>query len=459
MLLLVCCGVAAVGAFVIRDLLAANAEAQKMYSASVPRLQQIGELQNDAQETQRAALYALATSNRSQVEYSNESRDTGKRVTNEIGEYAKQAREPAEVALVQRLARDWSEFLSVRDKVLTLSLKGSSKEAVGLDHSGDVPSFERVRQDLNRVKSLYDEDASQRLANLMASSRRSTWRMVGILSFLLLFACAAIWAIQKSRMRSAIQLAKLQMEFVASASHELRTPLAILHSAADNIADGLVEDKAALQKYGAILQKQSRRMGELIEQILLFVSTGDGSHRYVLQPLDLSPIIDAAVAGFDSQAKARNIVIARQIEPDLPLAMADASGIVQCVQNLIGNAIKYSGESRIIVLRAFTAPIGNGPQTEACISVIDHGIGIDSSELTHIFDPFYRSTRVQGAEIPGTGLGLSLAKRIAESMGGSLSVVSEISSGSTFTLHLRIARMEDALTRLPRPSPSSLSRP
>ena len=73
----------------------------------------------------------------------------------------------------------------------------------------------------------------------------------------------------------------------------------------------------------------------------------------------------------------------------------------------------------------------------------DRGIGIDSSEIEFIFDPFYRSPRVQAAQIHGTGLGLSLAKRIAESMGGRLTVVSQLSAGSTFTLHLQFAKGED----------------
>jgi len=98
-----------------------------------------------------------------------------------------------------------------------------------------------------------------------------------------------------------------------------------------------------------------------------------------------------------------------------------------------------------------------GSGREVRITIEDWGIGIDSSELALIFDPFYRSPRVNAAQIHGTGLGLSLASRIAESMGGRLSVVSELSAGSTFTLHLQIAKGEEMQTAAApnRPSPST----
>jgi signal transduction histidine kinase len=289
LLFLVCCGVAAIGAIVIRDLQNANAEAQKMYTSTVYGLQQIGELQYEAQETRRATLYALTTTDSNlQVEYADQSRNADQRVKDGIAEYGSQAKRPEEAELADRLTRDWTHYLDVRDEVLASILEGSIKEAVSLDLSGGVPAFERVRQDLNEVKRLYGEDASRSQANLVASARRSTWRLVAIHSFTFLLSGAAVWAIQRSRMLSAIQLAKLQMEFVASVSHELRTPLAVLSSAADNIADGLVEGKAGLRKYGAILQHQSRNMGRLVDEILLFASTEDGTSNYVLEPLQVS---------------------------------------------------------------------------------------------------------------------------------------------------------------------------
>jgi two-component system phosphate regulon sensor histidine kinase PhoR len=109
-----------------------------------------------------------------------------------------------------------------------------------------------------------------------------------------------------------------------------------------------------------------------------------------------------------------------------------------CLENLITNAVKYCGSDRRILISASLGESDDhGP--EVGISVEDHGMGIASSELKQIFEPFYRSPEATAAQIHGTGLGLSLAKHLAEAMGGRLSVASEIGVGSFFTLHLQLA--------------------
>jgi signal transduction histidine kinase len=441
LLVLISCAVGTIGIYVIGDLQAANREAQDMYTGSVHGLQRIGELQYDTQETRRATLYALTTSDSNlQVEYADQSRNADQRVKEGIAEYRQQAKRPPEIAIGNRLTRDWTSYLEIRDEVLASILEGSTKEAVTLDIAGGIPAFERVHRDLREVKQLYDEDAASRRANLIASSHRSTLRLIVMLGVAFLTSCAAVWAIQKSKTMSAIQLAKLQMEFVASVSHELRTPLAVLSSAADNIADGVVEGKASLKIYGGVLQNQSRRMGALIDEILLFASTEDRSQRYVLQPIQVAQVLDSVISGLEGPIRDRDFVVDRQIEADLPFAMGDLVGISQCLNNLIGNALKYSGDERWISVTAFLAPSVHTSNQEIRVAIADRGIGIETAEIGRIFEPFYRSPRVTARQIHGTGLGLSLAQRIAEGMGGRISVVSAVNVGSTFTLHLQIAK-------------------
>jgi signal transduction histidine kinase len=437
LLFMVFCVVVGVGAFMIGDLHTATVEVQRMYAGSVQGLRQIGELQYEAQETRRSTLYALTTNDSNlQVEYADQSRGADRLVTDGIAQYLIGARMPREVEVGRRLQQDWAAYLKVRDEVLASILEGSTKEAVDLDLSGGVPSFDRVRQDLEEVKRLYDEQASEQLTVVDASSRRSVLRLVGVLCFTLLFASASVWAIQRSKMLSALKLAKMQMDFVASVSHELRTPLAVICASAQNIADGVVDEKEQLAKYGSVIRHHSRQLTELVNQILLFASTHEGRSRYVLRPLQASAIIESVLTNTRELAEEAGFVVEQNIEPDLPPVMGDFSAVCQCLQNLVLNAVKYGGSHPSITIRAFRGKAEGQHGAEVRISVEDHGIGIDSAELQQIFEPFYRSPAVTAAQIHGTGLGLPLAKGIAEAMGGRISVVSKVGVGSRFTLHL-----------------------
>lgn len=452
LLLMVFCVVIAVGAFMIKDLHTATDQAQRMYAGSVQGLRQIGELQYEAQETRRSTLYALTTNDSNlQVEYADQSRSADDLVTKGIVQYLAGARIPQEVELGQRLRRDWAAYLKVRDEVLASILEGSTKEAVDLDLSGGVPTFDRVSQDLEEVKRLYDEQASEQLNLVGVSSRRSVLRLVGVLCLTLLFAIASVWVIQRSKMLSALKLAKMQMDFVASVSHELRTPLAVICASAQNIADGVVDEKEQLARYGSVIGHHSRQLTELVNQILLFASTHEGRHRYTLRPLQVSTIVESVLTNTREMAEEAGFAVETSIEENLPLVRGDFSAVCQCLQNLVLNAVKYGGSHPSIAVRAFRGGGDVQYGEEIRISVEDHGIGIDASELQQIFEPFYRSPVVKAAQIHGTGLGLPLAKSIAEAMGGRISVVSKVGVGSRFTLHLpasQVVGMEKAAERV-----------
>jgi signal transduction histidine kinase len=129
--------------------------------------------------------------------------------------------------------------------------------------------------------------------------------------------------------------------------------------------------------------------------------------------------------------------IEQRIEPGVPPVVGDLSGIVACLQNFITNATKYGGQDRWVGLSATRYPTGRGDEIQ--ISVQDHGQGIASEDVAHVFEAFYRSPSAVSAQIPGTGLGLAVAKNIAEAMGGRISVQTAVGVGTTFVLHLPAA--------------------
>ena len=423
--------------FVVRDVRSANDEVQRMYASSVLGLHRIGSLQYDAQETRRSTLYALTTNDSNlQVVYADQSREADARVTAGIVEYLQQAQLPQEVDLAHRLEGDWKAYLAARNEVLGSIMEGSTKEAVSYDLARGVPLFDRVRRDLEETERLYDEQASQRLANVAALANRTVTRLVTVLGVTVLIAGIFVWVLQKDKMASTMQMARMQMDFAASVSHELRTPLAVLCSAVDNIADGVVTGKEQLAKYGAVIRNQSRQINGLVNQVILFVSTQDLKGRYILQPLVVSDVVDAAVTGTAELIRKAGFTLEKHINPDLPKILGDLSALSQCLQNLITNALKYGDQGRWIAIHASAE--GGRDHQEVRISVQDRGKGIERSELHHIFEPFYRAPAALAGQIHGTGLGLPIAKSLAEAMGGRLTVTSEVGAGSTFTLHLPV---------------------
>jgi signal transduction histidine kinase len=156
-----------------------------------------------------------------------------------------------------------------------------------------------------------------------------------------------------------------------------------------------------------------------------------------LRPLQVSGIIQTVRNNVAVLIEESGFNVEVRVDAGLPYVMGDLSALSQCVQNLISNAVKYSDKNRWIGISA-SLHERRYHHKEIQISVQDHGSGINSLELPHIFEAFYRSPEVVDAQIHGTGLGLAVAMRIAEAMGGKLTVTSEVGVGSTFTLHLPV---------------------
>jgi signal transduction histidine kinase len=271
-------------------------------------------------------------------------------------------------------------------------------------------------------------------AAVSALRRRNLMASFGVLGVLAITMGLIVVASQRAR-----RLARLQMDFVAGVSHELRTPLAVISSAAENIAHGVVEDKQQLVRYGNTIVKQSRQLTQLVEQVLLFAATQQPQRRLGNGQINISEVIDSALEGTSSEVAAAGFTVERRIESGLPMVNADFTALVRSLQNLITNAVKYGGENRWLRISA-AAVKGNGRIEEVKLTVEDKGIGISKDEIKQVFEPFYRSPAVRESGIHGTGLGLPLARTIVEAMGGRITASSEPGKGSAFSIHLPVAQ-------------------
>jgi two-component system phosphate regulon sensor histidine kinase PhoR len=230
------------------------------------------------------------------------------------------------------------------------------------------------------------------------------------------------------------RLAKQQAEFVAAISHELRTPLAALLSAGENIADGLVREKDRLQKYGDLIKEEVIRLSDMVEKALAYSKIQSGKNTIEYRPLAVQDLVDDAIREARKQYQKDRLTIETFYDNDLPRIMGDPKELKSAIDNLIANALKYSKQNKIVKITATKA--STKKHFYVRLSISDVGTGIPSDELPHIFDPFYRGRNATEGQVKGSGLGLSIAKHIVESHGGSIFVESSPGKGSTFTIRL-----------------------
>jgi signal transduction histidine kinase len=288
----------------------------------------------------------------------------------------------------------------------------------------------------------------QRRAGPLETVVNQVWRTNLLTSLAVLFLLAASVGLVVLATQRVQRLAGLQMNFVANVSHELRTPLAVMISAAENIADGVVEEQSAIKQHGGIITGQGRLLLDLVDRILLFAASTAGKNLQFLRPVQVSEIIERTVQNVAGLAHSSGIRLEQNIQPDLPSILADPIALCQCLQNLIVNAIKYRGQSNWIGISAELQESKDSTR-EICIHVQDRGIGIRDSELQRIFEPFYRSPETFATNVQGTGLGLTVAQRSVNEMGGRLMVSSTIGVGSTFTIHLPVAKSSPTPPSMP----------
>ena len=230
------------------------------------------------------------------------------------------------------------------------------------------------------------------------------------------------------------RLADQKMQFVAGVSHELRTPVSAISLLSRNQADGLVTGAERVKQYGELIHQQSRRLNEMVEQTLQYAGIHSGLRRPAKDRLDLRRLIEEAVDARREELARGGFEVEMALSPGLPPVWGDAKLLRTAFDNLLSNAQTHADGGRWMrVTAAYSAP-----DKEVRISVADRGAGIDPADREEIFAPFCRGRAALEAQIPGSGLGLSLVRTAAEAHRGSVTLESEPGRGSTFTMHLPV---------------------
>lgn len=228
-------------------------------------------------------------------------------------------------------------------------------------------------------------------------------------------------------------------QFTADASHELRTPTAIIRTTAEVTRRRPRSEDEYVAALDRIL-RESERMSELIDDLLLLARSDSGADAPVLEPVDLAALVRSACDQVHVLAHDAGIAFAHTL-PESCEGSGDPDALRRLLLTLLDNAVKYTPPGGHILVAMST----DGGQAE--VAVQDSGIGISTEALPHIFERFYRVDTARGRSRGGSGLGLAIARTIARAHGGDVTVTSELGRGSRFVIRLPLHGA------VPRPDP------
>ena len=262
-------------------------------------------------------------------------------------------------------------------------------------------------------------------ASVSPLTRHILSQMLGVIVtiFLLMVAfSAAFWYLFRtvSKLRT---IEEMKDDFVSNMTHELKTPIAIAYYANDALLNyDSANDPQKKATYLNIANKQLKRLGELVENILAMSMERRNTMKLKPEEIQLHPFVDEIVVAQRMRGE-KNIIINVNIDNDI-MVEADRTHLANVLNNLIDNAIKYSGDSVEITI------MGDNKK----LSVSDNGIGISSKSIPYLFNKFYRVPHGNRQDVRGYGIGLYYVKSILDKMGCTIEVKSTEGEGSVFTI-------------------------
>lgn len=226
------------------------------------------------------------------------------------------------------------------------------------------------------------------------------------------------------------EVERMRTDLIAWVGHDLQTPLASIRAILEALADGIVEEPEAVKRYLLTAQRDVRSLSMLIDDLFQMAQLDAGGLRLDLAESSLADLISDTLESFSELAARQNIAMDGHVDPNVDPVRMDTMRIGRVLNNLLGNALRYTPSGGRIELQARRA----GRGVEVC--VIDTGDGIRPEDLAKVFDRFYRSEKSRSRATGGSGLGLAISRGIVRAHGGDISVESKPGSGSRFTFTL-----------------------
>lgn len=266
------------------------------------------------------------------------------------------------------------------------------------------------------------ENPDRQLVRDMAGVIGSSLMMLAVVAGVLIYLLRTLFR-QKT-------LEEMRRDLTHNITHELKTPIAVANAANDALLDfGAADDTARRVRYLRVIREQLAALSGMVQRILTMSIEERGEMTLRREEIAIRPLLEEVAARFRMKGRGRATIEVEVEDPDLTV-MADRFHLTHALDNLVDNALKYSGDEVRIRLSA--------RRTDGSVElrVEDNGIGIDRSAQAHIFEKFYRVPTGDLHTVKGFGLGLYYVRLIAERHGGEVTVTSAPGRGSTFTLTL-----------------------
>lgn len=226
---------------------------------------------------------------------------------------------------------------------------------------------------------------------------------------------------------------KMRRDFIANVSHELRSPLTSVQGFVDALLEGKSKDPEENRKYLSIIQKETLRLNNLINDLLEISKFDSQGVHFEMDRFPIEVVLNRAYASLKPQLDAKKITVKTALPEDMPLCYGDEDRIEQVIHNLLSNAIKYSPEeSKILITCQFNSE-------EIRVEISDNGPGIPPEDLLLVWERFYRVDKDRSRLKGGTGLGLAIVQEIIKKHSGHVIAESEYGEGSVFGFTLPLA--------------------
>jgi two-component system phosphate regulon sensor histidine kinase PhoR len=227
--------------------------------------------------------------------------------------------------------------------------------------------------------------------------------------------------------RAMSDLSSMRSDFVSTVTHELKTPVQVIRGIGETLVRGRVSTAERLHEYAQLLVQESHRLSRLIENLLAYARVTDVTQIYAFEPQRPADLVNEALHGFNRLLADGGFRVVVSVPQTLPPVKADKTAMILALDNLIDNAMRYSGPSRDLRITS------DAKNESVSFAVTDCGVGIPANELELVRRRFVRGRTAEGH---GSGLGLAIVGRIAADHGGAFTIESVEGSGTTATLTL-----------------------